>query len=103
MYANKEREMLDNKSICDDKIFAQLTDMFGDTVPTEIILKTGQETKWKCKYIGFISFAIAVGCSLLRFKRQNDLNHYWLLHNRHIIIHHIQINFQILFTSLSIS
>ncbi|XP_055326889.1 uncharacterized protein LOC129580468 [Sitodiplosis mosellana] len=45
MNESREREMLD--SICDDKIFAQLTDLFGDTVPTEIILKTGQETKWK--------------------------------------------------------
>lgn len=49
MYESKERDMLDNKSICDDKILAQLTDLFGDSVPTEIILKTGQETKWKCK------------------------------------------------------
>ena len=49
MYESEEREMLDSQSICDDKILAQLTDLFGDLVPTEIILKTGQETKWKCK------------------------------------------------------
>ena len=49
MYESNEREMLDSQSICDDKILAQLTDLFGDLVPTEIILKTGQETKWKCK------------------------------------------------------
>lgn len=50
----KEKEdsttkMFENKFICDDEIFARLTELFGDTVPTEIILKTGQETKWKCK------------------------------------------------------
>lgn len=61
MYESEDREMLDNKSICDDKIFAQLTDLFGDTVPTEIILKTGQESKWKCKYyIGIITRLISV-------------------------------------------
>lgn len=53
-----------SKSVCDDKIFAQLTDLFGDTVPTEIILKTGQDTKWKCKYQ-------CVNTVRLRFKRQN--------------------------------
>lgn len=53
-----------SKSVCDDKIFAQLTDLFGDTVPTEIILKTGQDTKWKCKYQ-------SVNTVRLRFKRQN--------------------------------
>lgn len=47
MYKNKAFETAE--SICDDKIFAQLTDLFGDTVPTEFILKAGQETKWKCK------------------------------------------------------
>lgn len=46
MFENSES----SKSVCDDKIFAQLTDLFGDTVPTEIILKAGQDTKWKCKY-----------------------------------------------------
>lgn len=42
--SNKEQQ---NHPIC-DKIFAQLTDMFGDMVPSEIILKTGQENKWQC-------------------------------------------------------
>lgn len=42
--------MLESKLICDDEIFARLTDLFGDSVPTEIILKTGQETNWKCEY-----------------------------------------------------
>lgn len=42
--------MLEYKSICDDQVFAQLTDLFGDCVPTEFILKTGQDTKWKRKY-----------------------------------------------------
>lgn len=41
--------MLGNSSICDDQVFAQLTDMFGDSVPMEIILRTGQENKWKRK------------------------------------------------------
>lgn len=41
--------MLRNKSTCDDKIFAQLTDMFGETVPTEYILKTGHSKNWQCK------------------------------------------------------
>ena len=41
--------MLDNKLICDDEVFARLTELFGDTVPTEIILKIGQELKWKRK------------------------------------------------------
>lgn len=42
--------MLENKLICDDEIFARLTDLFGDSVPTEVILRTGQETKWICMY-----------------------------------------------------
>lgn len=42
--------MLANSSICDDQVFAQLTDMFGDNVPTEIILRIGRESKWKRKY-----------------------------------------------------
>lgn len=56
-----------SKSVCDDKIFAQLTDLFGDTVPTEIILKTGQDTKWKCKY----QWVNTIKLIRLRFKRQN--------------------------------
>lgn len=47
--------MLEYKSICDDQVFAQLTDLFGDTVPTEIILKTAQDAKWKRKYRCIIS------------------------------------------------
>lgn len=46
----RSKGMLHNKPISDDKIFAQLTDLFGDTVPTEVILKTGHEMKWKCEY-----------------------------------------------------
>lgn len=38
--------MLGNSSVCDDQVFAQLTDMFGDSVPTEVILRTGSEHKW---------------------------------------------------------
>lgn len=45
--------MFEPNKICDDKIFAQLTDLFGDTVPTEVILMAGQETKWKCEYAAF--------------------------------------------------
>lgn len=49
--------MLGNSSICDDQVFAQLTDMFGDSVPTEVILRTGSENNWIRKYysINFLS------------------------------------------------
>lgn len=50
MFENS-KDMFETKSACDDKVFAQLTDLFGDTIPTEVILKTGQETKWKRKYL----------------------------------------------------
>lgn len=32
-----------------DGIFAQLTEMFGDIVPSEGILKVGREHNWNCK------------------------------------------------------
>lgn len=32
-----------------DGIFAQLTEMFGDIMPPETILKVGREQKWNCK------------------------------------------------------
>lgn len=48
--------MLDNSSICDDQVFAQLTDMFGDSVSTEVILRTGSENKWIRKYYLIIFF-----------------------------------------------
>lgn len=48
--------MVGNSSICDDQVFAQLTDMFGDSVPTEIILRTGSENKWIRKYYSIVFF-----------------------------------------------
>lgn len=50
--------MSGSSSICDDQVFAQLTDMFGDSVPTEIILRTGSENKWirKCYSITFFYY-----------------------------------------------
>lgn len=41
--------MISNNFISNDQVFAQLTDMFGDSVSTEIILRTGQESNWKRK------------------------------------------------------
>lgn len=32
-----------------DATFAQLTDMFGDTVPVDVISKVGGENKWHCE------------------------------------------------------
>lgn len=32
-----------------DETFAQLTDMFGDTVPADVISQIGGENKWHCE------------------------------------------------------
>lgn len=68
--------MLEYKSICDDQVFAQLTDLFSDTVPTEFILKTGQDTKWKRKYRCVISkYSLNNSDWIeLHFERQNHLS-----------------------------
>lgn len=72
--------MFVNKPICDDEIFARLTELFGDTVPTEIILKTGQEKKWKCKYRCYC----VLSAKNIRFDSTSPLNDFVLIDNQSI-------------------
>lgn len=40
---------MNHNSHVEDGIFAQLTELFGETVSSEKILKVGRAQKWNCK------------------------------------------------------
>lgn len=41
-------QLINDHDMSDD-ILAQLMDIFGNSVPQDVIVKTGQEHQWKCK------------------------------------------------------
>lgn len=70
-----------NKTICDDKVFAHLTDVFGEQIPAEIILRTGRETNWQSKRA--TQFFLAFMLNFNIFKILNSSSVAWVLFTFH--------------------
>lgn len=58
----KKQKMNTNLDV--DRVFAQLTDLFGDTVPSAILLKTGTDNNWNCKILFYKNNKYLINFSL---------------------------------------
>lgn len=83
--------VFDSRNQVQDDVFAYLMDMFGDVLPTDVILNVGSTSRWKCKCNSYYFFFKEFG--VLAQKSVTVCVHFFSLYCRlrylHIHIHRL--------------